>query len=114
MLSFLSFIFTFVLAIYIAGWLFRTLFPRFAMWLFKRQMRRQAEAFQGGRREYDPFAGSRQRQQRAPRRPGKKIAKDVGEYVEFEDLPGPPPPRYTPPCFAPRPQITDVRWEDLP
>lgn len=106
MLSFLSFIFTFILAIYIAGWLFRALFPRFAIWLFKRQMRKQAEAFQGGPRQRE--------QQRTRRRPGKKIAKDVGEYVEFEDLPGPPPARYSPPCFAPQPQITDVRWEDIP
>ena len=49
------------------------------------------------------------------RRSGKKIGRDVGEYVAFEEL----PPLDDAPVEKPRPdtrreqQIEDVTWEDL-
>ena len=51
----------------------------------------------------------------ATRRSGKKIGRDVGEYVAFEEL----PPLDDAPAEKPRPdtrreqQIEDVTWEDL-
>lgn len=65
-------------------------------------------------------AGSDTRQTRkggwsAPGEHRKKIGKDVGEYVKFEELPASPAsdtsqaPHHT----AYEPQITDADWEDI-
>ena len=46
----------------------------------------------------------------------KKIGKDVGEYVKFQEVPGAPeaPSRGKETTYVREQQITDVEWEDLP
>ena len=110
----------------------RYVFPRVAVWLFRRQMRKQARQAFGqdfdsfgfggrpqGRQEqkgsddfFSAFRGKSRKRGNGGRR-GKLIGKDVGEYVDFEELPGAPAPRFSPSTFAPQPQIVDVEWEDL-
>lgn len=78
------------------------------------------DAMKGMYGAQQPDAGSDTRRARkggwsAPGEHRKKIGKDVGEYVKFEELPSSPAsdtsqtPRHT----AYEPQITDADWEDI-
>lgn len=77
-------------------------------------IRRQAE--QEARRQSRPGSYDRGTESStAPRRHGKKIAPDVGEYVDFEELDGPADiQRPKKSNFRPEEQVTDIKWEDLP
>lgn len=99
-----------------------------AGWRIWRQMRqmqqfmRDPQEFIRRKAEQEARRQSRHRPQSGPdegspmpRRHGKKIASDVGEYVDFEELEGPAdiqrPKKST---FRPEEQVTDIKWEDLP
>ena len=58
---------------------------------------------------------ARAQQTHSPRRRGKKIGRDVGEYVEFEELEGRmAPPVQTDSGYTPREsRISDAEWEDI-
>ncbi len=117
-------------AYYFARWFFSKALPKLLVWFVHRQARKQYEQMFGQSQAqssqqqrtrsrsqgWSPF--SRQsRQQQPRRRRGKIITKDMGEYVEFEEI-----PTYTPPSshqqptgkhYADEPQISDAEWEDL-
>lgn len=116
-------------AYYFARWFFSKGLARLLMWLMSKQARKQYEQMFGqqppsssqqrrGRAQgWSPF--SRNKGQRKPnkRRRSKIIGKDVGEYVEFEEI-----SVYTPPTshreeshkkYPDEPQISDAEWEDL-
>ncbi len=112
---------------YFSRWFISKGLPWLLMWLMKHQARKQYEQMfgqqpgpsssQGQQRKHSsPF--SRQRQPEARRRPrGKIITKDMGEYVDFEDIPtytSQSQPHDEPKKKYPdEPQITDADWEDL-
>lgn len=116
-MQFLSFLFTLIIIAYLLAWCLRYVFPRIAVWLLRRHLRKQAaQPFGGGFDPFNPFgydASAQNTRRNTRRRSGKIIAKDVGEYVEFEDLPGAPKPRFSPSSFVPTPQVSDADWEEI-
>lgn len=123
-MTFLAVFFTIILIFVLFGGLISRLMGRLLVWLMTRQMRkRMRDAF-----GQDPFAAQqgfgREQQNRrnrentnySGRRNGKIFSKDVGEYVEFEEIQE--YTRYTQtteerPKFKPEPQISDAEWEDI-
>ena len=76
-------------------------------------------AYQSARRRFNNMFGGRQpRQASSQSRQGRKrrtkiITHDVGEYIEFEDIPGKPETTYESASYTESSQIEDVEWEDL-
>ncbi len=70
-----------ILVIYIGGWLFRLLAPRLLMSLFKHGAGKQYNAAQQKTRKEGEVNVHPMR-----KREKKKITKEVGEYVEFEEV----------------------------
>ncbi len=103
------------LAYYLAKWFFRFALPRLLLWGVNRHMRNKYSQVFGQQQQQ-----SRQRsQQRRPkaRKKGKIIPDDVGEYVEYEDI-----PTYNEPNaqsetgttkFKEEAQVSDAEWEEI-
>lgn len=133
MTTVLLFILSVWLAYYLARWFFRSVMPRIVMWGLNRHIRKKyGSAYDQYSQQYggtqDGGRGASGR--RSPRgsaarhrRRGKIIPKDVGEYVEFEEI-----PTYNKPStentaksdlnakthkFKDEPQISDADWEDI-
>ncbi len=125
-MKFLGTLFIILFIFWLIGQILSRYWPNIAMWLLKRQVRRQMDqafgpgAFrQAGRQtEYDPFGHFRTKQRQAEaserQRRAKKIDPNVGEYVEFEEI------SYyaetttqSPAPFNPEPQIEDADWEEI-
>lgn len=115
-------------AYYFARWFFSKGLPRLLMWLMGRQAQKQYEQMFGQR----PPSSSQQRSSRSQgwspfsrqpksqpgrRRKGKIIGKDVGEYVEFEEIStyrqSSAKHEDTHKKYPDEPQISDADWEDL-
>ena len=79
-----------IIIFYLLRNLIARLFPHFVMWLMKRQLKKQmGDAFAGGQqggRRGSPFGGTPYSDQPQQRKKGKIFGKDVGEYVEFEEV----------------------------
>lgn len=109
---------TAILVILLVILFFRYLFPRLILWYGQRKMRQFAENMFGA--AGNP-AGNRNSSQRRQEDRGftavrkKKISRDVGEYVAFEEL----PPEAGAPGEEKRvevhveSQIEDAVWEDI-
>ncbi len=70
-----------ILVIYLGGWLLRQLAPRLLMSFFKHSAGKQYNTTQQkARREGEVNVHNVRRQEK------KKITKEVGEYVEFEEV----------------------------
>lgn len=84
---------------------------------FNNYQRQAGEAYarQYGGGDSDSYDRGRYSEpRRYRRRSGKKIGRDVGEYVSFEELPPQTDRCYVPPRHvAAEDQITDVEWEDV-
>ena len=103
----LLFIFGFIC--WIVWMIVRTVLSAF---MFVRRTRRQVNDAFG----FGEATGSKQPNRKSPRHQGKRINPNVGEYVEFEDL----PPLYqtsgqdsTKVRYTVEEQISDVEWEDI-
>lgn len=124
-MQFLGTLFIIFFIVWLIGKILSRYWPYLAMWLLKRQVRRQMDqAFGPGaprenrQREYDPFGHFRRKRKEADRRHQRRSRKiidpSVGEYVEFEEVrtySSQTPPE--PPAFKPEPQIEDAEWEEI-
>lgn len=127
-MTFLAIFFTIIFFFWAFGGMLARLFSRFAMWLVQRQMRKRMRDAFGA----DPFGGTsydgrndqyEKRQARyssarkTARKGGKIFTKDVGEYVEFEDIREYSGNRSSAgesrSSVKPEPQIVDAEWEDI-
>lgn len=101
---------TLLIVIVIAGLIY-LLWPAVRIFRQVRRMQRSQEEFWRGFSGRDPEGASAAHEQRkAPRR--KKIDATVGEYIEFEEIPG----NYTNPApasFTPEQQISDADFEEI-
>lgn len=110
-------IFITVIAIWLGYKLLRWAFPRLLQWWFKRMVRRQfgidiKEPKQQKRRSRPFFSGGEPKAK--PRRSGKKIPSDVGEYVEFEEFSSSYESHAADGSrFKAEEQIVDVKWTDI-
>lgn len=106
----------FVIAIWLGIKLLRWAFPRLLQWWLKRAIRRQFgidfEEPKQEKRRSSFFSGSESKAK--PRRRGKKIPSDVGEYVEFEEISASYESQSADGSrFKAEEQIVDVKWKDL-
>lgn len=107
-----------VLAVYAAVFL---LGPWLRAWLARYARRKMEERINAIFGEQFGMNGSpgRQRQGGAqtsaqrPRRHGKIFTREVGEYIEFEEIDEPMPPPYNTKYTPKEPQVTDAEWEDI-
>lgn len=109
-------IFIFVIAIWLGVKLLRWAFPRLFQWWVKRMVRRQfginVEEPKAKKRRRSFFSGGESKPK--PRRQGKKIPRDVGEYVEFEEISVSYESHGTDGShFKAEEQIVDVKWTDI-
>ena len=110
-------IFIFVIAIWLGVKLLRWAFPRLLQWWIKRMVRRQfgidvEEPKAKKQRRSSFFSGGEPKAK--PRRQGKKIPRDVGEYVEFEEISASYERRGAAGSrFKAEEQIVDVKWKDI-
>lgn len=129
-MEFLGTLFIIFFILWLLGKILSRYWPNIAMWLLKRQMRRQMDQAFGAandhtrrtQREYDPFGHFRDSRARAEeeyarrqrRRSGKIIDPAVGEYVEFEEISAASPAQASgAPKIKPEPQIEDADWEEI-
>lgn len=82
----------------------------YKLWSLRRQVRdayRQAYGYTEPKREYN---SSRQKAE-APRRRGRRIPADYGEYIDYEEI------EYVPPGplvkYKRQQQISDAEWEEI-
>lgn len=111
MLSFLLILFVIFIVIPIARVLWALYRVRRSTRSFFRQFETAGTTY--GHRSSAGSNGQRQERRRHRQR-GKKISEDVGEYVNFEDLPG----RYGEDFkqevkYTVEEQVVDVEWEDV-
>lgn len=105
----------FVLAVWLGYRLLRWAFPRLLQYWVKKMIRRQfgidvEEPKAKKRRSF--FDGGEP--QRKPRRRGKKIPRDVGEYVEFEEFSSSfESSAADGSTFKAEEQVVDVKWKDI-
>lgn len=107
---------TFLLLLFIIFFVVPVVRVAYTVYKVRSKMR---DAMKGMYGAQQPDAGSNRQTRKggwsAPGKHRKKIGKDVGEYVKFEDLPASPAsdtsqnPRHT----DHEPQITDADWEDI-
>lgn len=120
-MSLLAIILTILLIWWVLGPVLKRIGARLLMWLIQHRMRRQMnDAFGfdpfGGSRQYGPSGSQSHQQPRRGKRKSKVFTKDMGEYVEFEDIQeyrrdaSAEQPRTD---IKPEPQITDAEWEDV-
>lgn len=109
-------IFIVVISIWLGIKLVRWAFPRLMQYWLKRMMRRQFGIDveePKTRKRRSPFSSSGEPKGKRARQ-GKKIPRDVGEYVEFEEFSSsfesssPASQR-----FKAEDQIVDVKWKDI-
>lgn len=103
-----------LLIFYLGGFLLRQFGPRLAMWLLKRKMR---NAFGENDNQQQRYSRQNNRNKTAQKQHAKKIGRDVGEYIDFEEV-----RVYTDSKdnhgsattkVEVEQQITDVEWEDV-
>lgn len=73
-------------------------------------------ALRSARRRFNNMYGEQQRQQSRSQYRGRRtkiITRDVGEYVEFEDLPEKIESTATTAFYTETSQIEDAEWEEL-
>lgn len=106
----------FIAAVYLGYHLLRWAFPRLMRYWFKSMVRSQFGIDIDGpkqerKRSGSPFSsGKRQK----PRRAGKKIPSDVGEYVEFEEFSSSVESEAANGSrFKAEEQVVDVKWKDI-
>lgn len=107
---------TFLLLLFIIFFVVPVVRIAYSVYKVRSKMR---DAMKGMYGAQQPDAGSNRQTRKggwsAPGEHRKKIGKDVGEYVKFEELPASPAsdtsqsPRHT----DYEPQITDADWEDI-
>lgn len=107
---------TFLLLLFIIFFVVPVVRVAYTVYKVRSKMR---DAMKGMYGAQQPDAGSNRQTRKggwsAPGKHRKKIGKDVGEYVKFEELPASPAsdtsqnPRHT----DHEPQITDADWEDI-
>lgn len=107
---------TFLLLLFIIFFVVPVVRVAYTVYKVRSKMR---DAMKGMYGAQQPDAGSNRQTRKggwsAPGEHRKKIGKDVGEYVKFEELPASPSsgtsqsPRHT----DYEPQITDADWEDI-
>lgn len=107
---------TFLLLLFIIFFVVPVVRVAYTVYKVRSKMR---DAMKGMYGAQQPDAGSNRQTRKggwsAPGEHRKKIGKDVGEYVKFEELPASPAfdtsqaPRHT----DYEPQITDADWEDI-
>lgn len=87
------------------------------LWRIKRQMRDAYRQFYGGQpegsRQSARSSSARSRQSAPKQRRGKRIPPDLGEYVDFEELPYTPEPERQPVRFKRQEQVSDAEWEEI-
>ncbi len=83
-------------------------FPLLKVYLSLRRARKQFSDMFGAQQR-----AARQADSRRPRRRTKIITRDVGEYVEFEELPGQSGTDTTQITYTEISQIEDAEWEDI-
>ena len=110
-------IFIAVIAIWLGYKLLRWAFPRLLQWWLKRMVRRQLgidlDEPKQQKRPRNPFFSSDEPKAK-PRRHGKKIPRDVGEYVEFEEFSSSYESHAADGSrFKAEKQIVDVKWTDI-
>lgn len=108
-------IFIIVIAVWLGIKLLRWAFPRLLRYWLKSMMRRQfgIEEQQPKAKKRKPFF-SQSSQKSKPRRRGKKIPSDVGEYIEFEEFASSFESHATDGSrFKVEEQIVDVKWKDI-
>lgn len=87
-------------------------YPLLKLYLTVRSARRRFNDMFGAQQGAYSAPGG---QQSRPRRRTKIITRDVGEYVEFEDLPGSPDKSYSSSTstYVEISQVEDAEWEDI-
>lgn len=121
----------FILIVWLVYYLAKTFFPRIVMWGLNRHIRRKyGQAYdqfnnqygrqQQQRQRTSPFSRS-SKKKKPQRRSGKIIPNDVGEYVEFEDIPTYNDGKSTidnveardTKKYKDEPQVSDADWEEI-
>lgn len=109
---------TFLLLLFIIFFVVPVVRVAYTVYKVRSKMRDAMKGMYGAQQPDAERRDSRQARKGGWSAPGehrKKIGKDVGEYVKFEELPAIPPSdssesrRHT----ACEPQITDADWEDI-
>lgn len=94
--------------------------PRILQWWLPRYVRKKASSFENQQRRYreEYMRQNRQAGWSSEPRTKKKITRDMGEYIEFEELTTEtethsPDGDTTKKEFTAESQITDVKWEEI-
>lgn len=109
---------TFLLLVFIFFIVIPGLRIAFTLYKMRRKVRDAMEQMYGAQQQASGHGAQQKRKAgwSAPGKPRKKIGKDVGEYVRFEELPATTSSDATGtehPYTGTEPQITDADWEDI-